>query len=406
MTSRTVRYCYRLRPGAAALAALEREWDLCRWVWNQCVATSRAAHQQTQATGVKVECGPAFLDKQLTTWRAANPWLASGSSVAQQQTIRDFGAARSKALTDRKNKIRGRRRGLPRFRKKDLARPTMNFTKRGFSLKPDPDSGRLRLHLPGGVTIPVVWSRDLPSDPKSVRVYSDSLGHWYASFVVTAPEQTLDPTPDAAPIGIDWGVKQTATTTEDAYDLDHAEHGRKSAQRLARYQRMMARRRPKPGKAASKGYRKAQRQAAKAHKKVARQRTDTARKWAKKVVRDHDRIAVEDFRPSFLARSTMARKAADARIATTKAELVWMATKHGRDLRLVNPAHTTMDCSDCGARTTHRLPLSERTYTCTSCGTVKPRDKNSAAVMVARAGFDPADVEGIRPGLPSGTQAA
>lgn len=397
MSSRAARYCYRLRPGAVALAALEAEWDRCRWVWNQCVQTSRTAHQQARATGTKATCGPAFLDKQLTSWRATHPWLAAGSSVAQQQTVRDFGAARAKALADRAGKIRGRRRGLPRFRKKDLARPTLNYTRRGFSLKPDPATGRLRLHLPGSVSIPVVWSRDLPSEPTSVRVYQDSLGHWYASFVVTVAEQPLPATPQAKPIGIDWGVSQTATTTDDAYDLDHAEHGRRSAQRLARYQKMMARRRPKPGKTASKGYRTAQARAAKAYKKVARQRQDTARKWAKRVVRDHEQIAVEDFRPAFLARSTMARKAADARIATTKTELVWMATKHGRDLRLVAPAHTTMDCADCGARATHRLPLSERTYTCTACGTVKPRDKNSAAVMVARAGFDPAGVEGVRP---------
>jgi putative transposase len=66
-------------------------------------------------------------------------------------------------------------------------------------------------------------------------------------------------------------------------------------------------------KAQSKGYRRAQRQAAKQHKKVAWQRQDTARKWAKTVVRDHDVIAVEDFRPRFLAKSTMARKAPTAR---------------------------------------------------------------------------------------------
>ena len=39
--------------------------------------------------------------------------------------------------------------------------------------------------LPKGVTVPVVWSRDLPSQQSSVRVYQDSLGHWHASFVVT-----------------------------------------------------------------------------------------------------------------------------------------------------------------------------------------------------------------------------
>ncbi|MFF4757282.1 zinc ribbon domain-containing protein [Streptomyces sp. NPDC001292] len=43
---------------------------------------------------------------------------------------------------------------------------------------------------------------------------------------------------------------------------------------------------------------------------------------------------------------------------------------------LVRPAHTTLDCGSCGARTKHALPLSERTYACTACGAVSPRDKN------------------------------
>ncbi|MFD4977502.1 zinc ribbon domain-containing protein, partial [Streptomyces sp. NPDC058424] len=63
----------------------------------------------------------------------------------------------------------------------------------------------------------------------------------------------------------------------------------------------------------------------------------------------------------------------------------------------VNPAHTTMDCARCGARAKHALLLSERTYTCTACGAVSPRDKNSARVMLVRAGLDPAGAEGIRP---------
>jgi hypothetical protein len=68
------------------------------------------------------------------------------------------------------------------------------------------------------------------------------------------------------------------------------------------------------GQAGLRGHKRAKRKAARAHAKVAAQRQDTARKWAKSVVRDHDRIAVEDFRPKFLAKSTMARKAADAAI--------------------------------------------------------------------------------------------
>ncbi|MCZ4510461.1 transposase [Streptomyces sp. ActVer] len=378
------RYTYRLRVSSTARTALDAEWARCRWIWNECCARSKKAHVEDE------KCGPARLDKMLTDARTANAWLREGSSVPQQQTIRDFAKSRAKALKDIKSCLPLRQRaGMPKYKKKCAADPSLNYTRRGFRLKDG------RLYLAGGVALTVVWSRELPKPPSSVRVYRDSLGHWYASFVVATTTETLPAT--GAVIGIDWGVKETATTTSDSHDLPHAQHGKTAAQRLARYQRMMARRRPAHGQAGSKGYREAKRQTAKLHKKVARQREDTAHKWAKSVVRDHDALAVEDFRPKFLAKSTMARKAADAAIGATKQALIHLARKHGRELHLVHPAHTTMDCAQCGARTKHALPLSERTYACTVCGAVSPRDKNSARVMLVRAGLTPAGVEGVRP---------
>jgi len=162
------RYTYRLRVSSTAEKALLAEWDRCRWVWNQCVATSRAAYRERQ------ECGPAKLDKMLTGWRAEHDWLREGASVPQQQIIRDFARSRAKALKDIKARLPMRQRaGMPRFKKKkkNLAAPTLNYTRRGFRLK----NGRL--HLAGDIALTVVWSRELPADPSSVRVYRDSLGH-------------------------------------------------------------------------------------------------------------------------------------------------------------------------------------------------------------------------------------
>ncbi|MFC7265900.1 RNA-guided endonuclease InsQ/TnpB family protein [Streptomyces lutosisoli] len=385
------RYTYRLRVSSTARPRLLAEWDRCRWVWNECVAKSKAVHAHNKAHPEdKQTCGPAQLDMMLTDARARTPWLREGASVPQQQIIRDFGKSRAKAQKDIKERLPQRQRaGMPKWKKKREADPTLNYTKRGFRLKDG------RLYLAGGLALTVVWSRELPAAPSSVRVYRDSVGHWYASFVVPAQAQPLPAT--GRVIGIDWGVKETATTTSDAHDLPHAQHGRKAKAKLSRYDRMMARRKPAKGQAASKGYREAKKLRAKAYKNVARQRQDTGRKWAKKVATDHDAIAVEDFRPKFLARTTMARKAADAAIGATKKALLEMGRKHGRDVRLVHPAHTTMDCASCGARTKHALPLSERTFTCTACGTVSPRDKNSARVMLVRAGLNPAGVEGVRP---------
>ncbi|WP_307027989.1 RNA-guided endonuclease InsQ/TnpB family protein [Streptomyces canus] len=385
------RYTYRLRVSSTARTALLAEWDRCRYVWNECVAKSKAVHAHNKAhPDEKRTCGPAQLDKMLTAARKATSWLREGSSVPQQQIIRDFGTSRAKAHKDIKQRLPQRRRaGMPGYKKKREALPSLNYTRRGFRLKDG------RLHLAGGIVLGVVWSRDLPANPSSVRIYQDCLGHWCASFVAPAEVQPLPAT--GAVIGIDWGVKETATTTSDVHDLPHAQHGKKARAKLSRYDRMMARRKPEKGRSGSKGYREAKKWRAKTYAKIARQRQDTGRKWAKRVVRDHDAIAVEDFRPKFLAKTTMARKAADAAIGATKTALLEMGRKHGRDVRLVHPAHTTMDCAQCGARTKHALPLLERTYTCTACAAVSPRDKNSARVMLVRAGLNPAGAEGVRP---------
>ncbi|MFE3409037.1 RNA-guided endonuclease InsQ/TnpB family protein [Streptomyces mirabilis] len=394
------RYTYRLRVSSTARARLLGEWGRCRWVWNECVAKSKAVYAHNKAHPMEGRtCGPAQLDRMLTEARKRTPWLREGSSVPQQQTIRDFGRSSAKAQKDIKSRLPPRQRaGMPKWKTKREADPTLNYTRRGFRLK----NGRL--YLAGGITLAVVWSRDLPADPSSVRVYQDSVGHWYASFVVPAQVRPLPLT--GRVIGVDWGVRETATTTSHAHDLPHAQHGAKARQKLTRYDRMMARRKPEKGQAASKGYREAKHLRAKACKKVARQRQDTGRRWAKRVVTDHDAVAVEDFRPKFLARTSMAGKAADAAIGATKRALTEMGRKHARDVRLVHPAHTTMDCGRCGARTKHALPLSERTYTCTACGVVSPRDKNSARVMLVRAGLNPAGVEGIRLSGPPVRKAA
>jgi putative transposase len=358
-----VRYRYRLRPGAATLTALLREWDRCRWVWNQAVARLN-------------ESGEWVRDDALTGWRREHHWLREGSVVAQQQMLRNFRARRAKG--------KGRRK----FKSAKRSLPSLNYTKRGFAVRDG------RLCLAGGLCIPVVWSRELPSEPSSVRVYRDSIGHWYASFVVRRNERAL-PACERT-IGIDWGVRAVATTTDPEYDLRHPEYGKHAGTELARRQRMMARRKPARGQRASNGYLGAKRAVAKLSKKVARQRQDTARKWATKVVANHGALAVEDFKPRFLGKSRMARKSADGIIGATKATLIEYAQRAGRKVVLVLPAYTTMTCSGCGARAKSRLLLSERVFVCESCGMIEDRDRNAARVILDRAGLNPAGAEAVR----------
>jgi putative transposase len=345
------------------LAALLREWDRCRWVWNHAVARLN-------------ESGEWVRDDALTGWRRAHDWLREGSVVTQQQMLRNFRTKRAKG--------KGRRK----FKSDKRTLPSLNYTKRGFAIKDG------CLCLAGGLSIPVVWSRELPSKPSSVRVYRDNIGHWYASFVVQRDDHPL-PLCDRS-IGIDWGVRAVATATDAEYDLPHPEYGKRAARELARRQRALARRRPRAGERASKGYLGAKCMVAKLSKKVARQRRDTARKWASKVVANHGVLAIEDFKPRFLAKSRMARKSADGAIGASKATLIEYAQRAGRKVVLVPPAYTTMTCSGCGAKAKSRLLLSERVLGCGFCGMIQDRDRNAARVILDRAGLNPAGADAVR----------
>ncbi|GAA2677240.1 transposase [Actinoplanes palleronii] len=372
-----MRYAYRLRPGRLAEAALLAEWGRCRWLWNE------AVHQQ------KTRRNPTMckLSKLLTQARAGKAWLREGSQVAQQQTLRTYMAALSSSFT-----VKGR--GRPKVKKLKRTLPSLEYTTHGFRIK----AGRLR--LPGKVSIPVVWSRELPSDPTSVRVYQDNLGHWYASFVVK--RETLTPAPaDGSAIGIDWGVKTTATTTDTRFDLPHLGHRKRCAAERAKAQRRMARRRRPRGVTPSRGYLRAKRQAARIEKKAARQNTHDARQWATSVVQQHHLIAVEDFKPKFLAKSRMARKAADAAIGACKRELIYRGKRAGRKVVLVPPAYTTMTCSECGARAKQRLGLGIRVFDCAACGYTADRDVNAARTILATAERVRASADDIRHSIAS-----
>ncbi|WP_433664901.1 RNA-guided endonuclease InsQ/TnpB family protein [Nocardia sp. CA-128927] len=354
-----VRYSFRLRPGRTAESALLAEWDRCRFLWNE------AVHQQK--SGNK----PTFnrLSKLLTEARSQNTWLREGSQVAQQQTLRTYAQTLTQSFT-----IKGR--GRPVFKARKRARVSLEYTRRGFSINDG------RLVLAKGISIPVVWSRTFPSEPTSVRIIRDSLGHWYASFVVRRAVESAATTEIG--IGIDWGVRATATTTDPSFDLPYLGHRARCAAELGTAQRKMARRRVERGQQ-SHGYQRAARVAAKLHKKAVRQTRHDSRVWAKGVVDHHGVIAVEDFKPIFLAKSTLARKAADAAIGAAKRELIERGVRAGRRVVLVRPAHTSMTCSSCFARAKQRLELGERTFRCHSCGYTDCRDRNAARVILAVA---------------------
>ena len=235
---------------------------------------------------------------------------------------------------------------MPRFKKSDRARADAELHPARL-----PPQGRAP--APGGRHRADAWcgrARCRPPRPRSGST-GTRLGHWYASFVVATeaepfPEHRAG---DRHRLGREGDRHHHLRRPRPAARAAREEGRRK----LTRYQRMMARRKPAKGQAASKGYREAKRRRPRPTRRSPAQRQDTGRKWAKKVVSDHDEIAVEDFRPKFLAKTTMARKAADAAIGATKRALIEMApqARPGRAPGAPRAHHHGLRA--CGARTKH-----------------------------------------------------
>ena len=315
----------------------------------------------------------------LTKARSNLKWLKNGSSVTQQQTIRKFGTTA--------NGFFKKTNGAPQFKTKKNQKVSLQYTKRGFSIR----DGRLR--LPNKVNIPVVWSRELPSEPSSVTVYQDSCGDWFASFVVEVLDTSVVSSGLESTLGTDFNVKTTVVATDKDYDLDFESQMAKHQRNYAKYQRRMATHR---ANREWKLYQKAKKKAAKEKRAEKRKRSDRYRKYAKKVAISHGFIAIDDLKVSFMTKSRMAKKTYDASIFMLKTFMQEACDKYGAQYKLVNPKNTTQDCCHCGARAKSPLTLADRVYHCSECHNVIDRDRNSAFNVLNRAGFNPTADEAVR----------
>ncbi|MDQ1427031.1 MAG: putative transposase [Acidimicrobiaceae bacterium] len=357
------RYRYRLRVSDIQARQLQEVFDSCRFVWNTALGRWGDLWRYEQ---VSLSC--VDMAAELTDWRGRYDWLAALPVTPQQQVLRDLGRAVA-AFYDKNNPA-----GRPRFKKKrSLASASWNVN--GFALR----DGRLALAVAGGRSLlRVVWSRPLPSPPKSVTVYRDPAGRWWASFVTR-----LEPDPVAATgesTGVDVGLNTFATTEFPDADVPNPRFARAAAAALARSQRNLAGK-----KRGSKNRAKAKTAVAKVHATVAAQRADFVHKQARTLARRFERIGVEKLQVKNMsakgtgrAKAGLNRSIADAGWAQFLAVLDWQARKAGHQVVALNPSGTTQTCSRCGVKAKRRLGLADRVFCCEDCGLVEDRDRNAA----------------------------
>jgi putative transposase len=383
------RYTYRLRVTPAQARSLQEVFDSCRFVWNTSLGRWRDLWRYEGLSLSWVETAA-----ELTDWRSRFDWLAAVPVTPQQQVIRDLGKA-IRAFFGPKNPA-----GRPRFKKKG-SHSTASWNANGFALR----EGRLSVAVRAGRTdLRVVWSRDLPTAPKSVTVYRDAAGRWWASFVVRVEAEDIGVTKEST--GLDVGLTTFATTEFPGADVSNPRFARQAAKALARSHHNLSRK-----KKGSSNRSRAKTTTAKVYAHTTNQRKDWQHKEARKLARRFDRIGVEDLRIKNMVRNRhLARAISDAGWGDFLAVLAWQARKAGHEVVRLDPRNTSQTCSGCGAKAKHHLGLADRTFLCEECGLVEDRDRNAARNLnpdrwdkSVRVGQG---VDGRKTLVPAGTEAA
>jgi putative transposase len=253
-----------------------------------------------------------------------------------------------------------------------------------------PRLGRIRLHERVGLGD----ARVLSASVRFVR------GRWFVAFTVEQDITRPAPVrPDTA-AGVDLGIKTlavVATSTGETFEVPNPRHLGKALRKVRRLSRTMSRRRGpdrRTRQEPSNRWRRADAARNRALGKVAGQRHDAIHKLTTRLASEYGTVVVEDLHVAgMLANRRLARHAADASFAEIRRQLTYKTAWHGGTLIVADRWFaSSKTCSECGA-VKAKLALSERVWTCPTCGTVLDRDVN-AAVNLARLAASGADSNG------------
>ncbi len=347
---------YRLKPSKSGRTKLDRTLELCRWVFNERLATRKNTWEQEKKTLSLYDT-----NKLLTIWKRDHTELVSVHSQVLQNVQERVDLA-FKAFFRRVKA--GEKPGYPRFRGYGWY-DSFTFKQSGFELLPAGNG--LLISKIGAVRI--VLHRPIQGRVKTLTVQRDAVGNWYACFACEVEPEAM-PFSELA-VGIDVGLESFATLS-NGMKIENPRFFRHAEKDLAKVQRLLSK--------AEKGTpeRAKRRKAVQhVHQRIANRRKDFAHKLSRELVDGFGMIAFENLRiQNMLQNHCLAKSISDASWNQLIMYTTYKAENAGRVVVLVDPRNTSRMCSCCG--TLVEKSLSVRVHQCPVCGLVMDRDENAS----------------------------
>ena len=242
------------------------------------------------------------------------------------------------------------------------------------------------------------FSRPYEGKVKQVRVKRSHLGEYYLYIVTDAVAQPYGKSHDGASVGLDFGLK-TYLTMSDGTRVENPLFLKQGIKDLKRKSRDLSRAacrwdRTNPDVSHPKGSRivwesnhrkRCRKELERLHEDIRNKRDDWQWKLSHELCRAYDTFCIEDLQLTGMSR-LWGRKMADLAFGSFVQKLEHTASKYGcRVVKIDRYYPSSKTCNVC-QYVNELLTLSDRSWTCPSCGTSHDRDVN-AAINILRQGI-------------------
>ncbi len=270
--------------------------------------------------------------------------------------------------------------GFPRFKSIDRYRSITYPQDNGaFVLEKRDKMQMLRIARIGRVRIEE--HRDIEGTIKTMTIKKEA-ERYYAIFTAI---KEIEPKKikDTKPVGIDMGLNSFIAIS-DSVKVEKPKFVKRSAKRIARQQRIVARR--------QKGSNRRERAKLKLQKKwehTTNQSNDFAHKLSDKLINlEYTSFAVEKLNIQNMVKNhNLAQSIYNASWNRFIQMLSYKAESAGMTVHHVDPKNTTQECSNCHniKQGEEKLTLNDRIYHCNICGLTTDRDENASINILNRA---------------------
>ncbi len=340
-------YKYRIYPNKTQEVSLNKTFGCVRFFWNYQVATFRTYDKDTN---------PNVNFKTSSELRKEFEWMKEVSAAAIQQKEIDFKQFLKQFFSKkRKNKI-----GFPVFKKKK-GRNSFRLPNQKFKVI----GNKIQLEKIGKIRM--IIDRQLPDGKlMSVTISKNPSGQYFASILIET--EVTPKTKTNKEVGIDLGIK-TFATQSDEIEIDNPKFLRKSQAKLQRLQRHLSRKQK-----GSHRYERCRLKIARLHTKIVNQRDWFLHNYTTFLVNNYDRIFIEDLNVNgMLKNHCLASAISDVSWSKFVPILEYKCNWYGKKLIKIDRFFASSKTCKCGAKNDD-LKLSDREWTCKSCGAVNQRD--------------------------------